>query len=31
MILSFIKEDTESAKKRKSDLEEKINKLKGML
>lgn len=30
-ILSFIKEDTESAKKRKSDLEEKINKLKGML
>ena len=30
-ILSFIKEDTEAAKKRKSDLEEKINKLKGML
>lgn len=30
-ILSFIKEDTETAKKRKSDLEEKINKLKGML
>ena len=30
-ILIFIKEDTESAKKRKSDLEEKINKLKGML
>ena len=31
IILSFIKEDTEAAKKRKSDLEEKINKLKGML
>lgn len=30
-ILSFIKEDTEAAKKRKSDLEEKINKLRGML
>ncbi|EHK2279246.1 tRNA (adenine(22)-N(1))-methyltransferase [Clostridium perfringens] len=30
-ILSFIKEDTEAAKKRKSDLEEKINKFKGML
>ena len=30
-ILSFIKEDTEATKKRKSDLEEKINKLKGML
>lgn len=30
-ILSFIKEDTEAAKNRKSDLEEKINKLKGML
>lgn len=30
-ILSFIKEDTEAAKKRKIDLEEKINKLKGML
>ncbi|HAT4070384.1 TPA: SAM-dependent methyltransferase [Clostridium perfringens] len=30
-ILSFIKEDTEAAKKRKSHLEEKINKLKGML
>lgn len=30
-ILSFIKEDTEVAKKRKIDLEEKINKLKGML
>ena len=30
-ILSFIKEDTEAAKKRKSDLEEKINRLKGML
>lgn len=30
-ILSFIKEDTKAAKKRKSDLEEKINKLKGML
>ena len=30
-ILSFIKEDTEAAKKRKSDLEEKVNKLKGML
>lgn len=30
-ILSFIKEDTEAAKKRKCDLEEKINKLKGML
>ena len=30
-ILSFIKEDTEAAKKRKSDLEEKISKLKGML
>lgn len=30
-ILSFIKEDTEAAKKRKNDLEEKINKLKGML
>ncbi|MBI5985262.1 SAM-dependent methyltransferase [Clostridium perfringens] len=30
-ILIFIKEDTEAAKKRKSDLEEKINKLKGML
>ena len=30
-ILSFIKEDTEAAKKRKSDLEEKINKLKEML
>ena len=30
-ILSFIKEDTEAAKKRKSDLEGKINKLKGML
>ncbi len=30
-ILSFIKEDTEAAKKRKSDLKEKINKLKGML
>ncbi len=30
-ILSFIKEDTEAAKKRKFDLEEKINKLKGML
>lgn len=30
-ILSFIKEDTEAAKKRKIGLEEKINKLKGML
>ena len=30
-ILSFIKEDTEAEKKKKSDLEEKINKLKGML
>lgn len=30
-ISSFIKEDTEAAKKRKADLEEKVNKLKGML
>lgn len=30
-ILNFIKEDTDSAKKRKNDLEEKIRKLKGML
>ncbi|UXZ09022.1 SAM-dependent methyltransferase [Clostridium perfringens] len=30
-ILSFIKEDTEVLRRRKSDLEEKINKLKGML
>ncbi|MDZ5252950.1 class I SAM-dependent methyltransferase [Clostridium sp. LIBA-8841] len=30
-ILSFIKDDTEAAKKRKADLEEKINKLKGMI
>lgn len=30
-ILNFIKDDTEAAKKRKADLEEKINKLKGMI
>lgn len=30
-ISSFIKDDTEAAKKRKADLEEKVNKLKGML
>ncbi len=30
-ISNFIKDDTESAKKRKADLEEKVNKLKGML
>lgn len=30
-ISNFIKDDTEAAKKRKADLEEKVNKLKGML
>ncbi|MDZ4991773.1 SAM-dependent methyltransferase [Clostridium perfringens] len=30
-ILNFIKDDTEAARKRKADLEEKINKLKGMI
>ncbi|HHD2752502.1 TPA: tRNA (adenine(22)-N(1))-methyltransferase TrmK [Clostridium perfringens] len=30
-ILNFIKDDTEAARKRKADLEEKVNKLKGMI